>query len=204
MPANAFVSEIRLPRWNTLKPNPLDGASTELLNLPRLSVVEGSGLGGTSLINANVAIIPDREIFERTEWPRSLKYESLLPYYLRVGGYPASTRADTPAEVSALLRTHWALGGAGVVVGNPTPEAEALSPDELHEGQHRVRAHGLQFRFRVACQRFRPVEVASFRGNQRLRELRRNSPPEQAGLSAEPGGFGCGRDGQGFVRGHGG
>src|SRR6476661_7838665 len=51
----------------------------EILNYRDVSVIKGSGLGGTSLINANVAIIPNREIFERTEWPRSLKYDSLMP-----------------------------------------------------------------------------------------------------------------------------
>src|SRR5215471_20701687 len=35
----------------------------ELLNYPDISVIKGSGLGGTSLINANVAIKPDREVF---------------------------------------------------------------------------------------------------------------------------------------------
>ena len=43
-------------------PNPL--GLYELLNYPDISVIKGSGLGGTSLINANVAIVPDREVFE--------------------------------------------------------------------------------------------------------------------------------------------
>ena len=55
----------------------------EILNYRDISVVKGNGLGGTSLINANVAIVPDREIFERAEWPRSIKYDTLLPYYDR-------------------------------------------------------------------------------------------------------------------------
>ncbi|HVG19523.1 MAG TPA: GMC family oxidoreductase, partial [Blastocatellia bacterium] len=53
----------------------------EFLNYRDISVIKGSGLGGTSLINANVAIIPDREVFEQVDWPRSLGYDSLLPYY---------------------------------------------------------------------------------------------------------------------------
>jgi cholesterol oxidase len=53
----------------------------EFLNYRDISVIKGSGLGGTSLINANVAIVPDREVFEQVDWPRSLGYDSLLPYY---------------------------------------------------------------------------------------------------------------------------
>src|SRR3974377_1563398 len=43
----------------------------EFLNYPDISVIKGSGLGGTSLINANVAIIPDREVFEQFHWPQA-------------------------------------------------------------------------------------------------------------------------------------
>src|SRR5581483_11418456 len=53
----------------------------ELLNYPDISVLKGSGLGGTSLINANVAIVPDREVFEQFKWPSALDYDSLQPYY---------------------------------------------------------------------------------------------------------------------------
>ena len=35
----------------------------EFLNYKDISVIKGSGLGGTSLINANVAIVPDAEVF---------------------------------------------------------------------------------------------------------------------------------------------
>src|ERR1051325_9987995 len=55
----------------------------ELLNYRDISVIKGSGLGGTSLINANVAYVPDREVFEQAGWPKSLDYNSLLPYYDR-------------------------------------------------------------------------------------------------------------------------
>src|SRR5690242_4026951 len=53
----------------------------ELLNHPDISVIKGSGLGGTSLINANVAIRPDREVFEQFHWPASLTYDALKPFY---------------------------------------------------------------------------------------------------------------------------
>ena len=85
----------------------------EILNYRDISVVKGSGLGGTSLINANVAIVPNREIFERTEWPRSLKYDSLLPYYVRARDVLAAKphpRGRNLAKVKALNQRAQQLG----------------------------------------------------------------------------------------------
>jgi cholesterol oxidase len=53
----------------------------EFLNYPDISVIKASGLGGTSLINANVAIVPDREVFEQFHWPASITYDELAPFY---------------------------------------------------------------------------------------------------------------------------
>lgn len=54
---------------------------------PDIGVLMGSGLGGTSLVNANVAIRPDREVFEREQWPQALRTLSqngqLATYYDR-------------------------------------------------------------------------------------------------------------------------
>jgi pseudouridine-5'-phosphate glycosidase len=57
--------------------------------------------------------------------------DSFPTFYMRVGTCPASTRANTPAEVAALLAAHWTMDGAGVVVAQPTPDEAALTPDEL-------------------------------------------------------------------------
>src|ERR1035441_5470868 len=53
----------------------------ELPTPPDISVIKGSGLGGTSLINANVAIEPDQEVFEQFHWPASITLDELRPYY---------------------------------------------------------------------------------------------------------------------------
>jgi pseudouridine-5'-phosphate glycosidase len=57
--------------------------------------------------------------------------DSFPTFYMRVGNYPVPARANTPAEVAALLTAHWGMHGAGVVVAQPTPADAALSPDEL-------------------------------------------------------------------------
>lgn len=47
-----------------------------------ISVVSGSGLGGSSLINANVAIRADAEVFCQSVWPSALRDRAYLePYY---------------------------------------------------------------------------------------------------------------------------
>ncbi len=79
----------------------------ELLNYPDISVIKGSGLGGTSLINANVAIVPDREVFEQFHWPASITYDALQPYYQRARQALAANphpRALQLAKVQALDR----------------------------------------------------------------------------------------------------
>lgn len=49
-----------------------------------LDVIQGSGLGGTSLINASTAAIPDPEVFLSPKWPTALRnLTALMPYYLR-------------------------------------------------------------------------------------------------------------------------
>jgi cholesterol oxidase len=56
----------------------------EFLNYRDISVIKGSGLGGTSLINANVAIVPDEDVFKLANWPRTIQYNDMLGYYDRV------------------------------------------------------------------------------------------------------------------------
>ena len=57
--------------------------------------------------------------------------DSLPAFYQRPGGQPVSVRADRPPEAAALLAAHWGMGGAGVVVAQPTPAEVALFPDEV-------------------------------------------------------------------------
>ncbi len=85
----------------------------ELLNYNDISVIKGSGLGGTSLINANVAIVPDREVFEQLSWPGAITYDALLPHYQSAKQVLAANphpRALQLAKVQALERRAKELG----------------------------------------------------------------------------------------------
>ena len=85
----------------------------ELLNHPDISVLKGSGLGGTSLVNANVALIPDREVFDPAKWPSSITYDGMQDYYARAAKVLASgphPYALDLAKVQALDRRAKDLG----------------------------------------------------------------------------------------------
>jgi pseudouridine-5'-phosphate glycosidase len=56
---------------------------------------------------------------------------STLPrFYTAEGGPPVSARVESPGEAAEVARAHWALGGAGLVVGNP-PAQSLEDVDEL-------------------------------------------------------------------------
>lgn len=89
---------------------------TGLYDLPvfkDIGVLKGCGLGGTSLINANVAIIPDEEIFLQPDWPRSINRAVLQPYYKTAKAMLASRphpRATQLLKVQALERRAQEIG----------------------------------------------------------------------------------------------
>jgi cholesterol oxidase len=74
----------------------------EFVASPDFFVVQGNGLGGTSLANGNVLLIPQREVFE-TYWPTTIAQEQpfpLGPYYERVlamlGAVPYASQVSLP------------------------------------------------------------------------------------------------------------
>jgi pseudouridine-5'-phosphate glycosidase len=55
-------------------------------------------------------------------------------FYSRESGLAVDARADTPAEIAAIARAHWALGlETAVLVGNPPPAENALPPGVVAE-----------------------------------------------------------------------
>jgi cholesterol oxidase len=53
----------------------------EFVRNDQISVIKGSGLGGTSLVNANVAIRPEAVAFEQDCWPEAITLDVLKPFY---------------------------------------------------------------------------------------------------------------------------
>ncbi len=91
----AYAAEVRSDA------NPL--GLYEMLNYNDISVIKGNGLGGTSLVNANVAIVPDARTFGLTGWPAALTRDTLMPYYLRAKGVLAAGVHPEPKKLVKLM-----------------------------------------------------------------------------------------------------
>ncbi len=59
------------------------------------------------------------------------RVDTLPLFYAAEGGPPVSARVETAAEAAALAHAHWALGGAGLLLGRPPDES--LEVEELIE-----------------------------------------------------------------------
>lgn len=78
-----------------------------------IAVMKGCGLGGTSLVNANVAIIPDDDVFLQPNWPQSVNRPVLQTYYDQATKMLAPRphpRATQLAKVQALERRAKEIG----------------------------------------------------------------------------------------------
>ncbi len=79
-------------------------------------VVQGCGLGGTSLFNANVCLAPDDRVFDDAAWPAGVRMDrALLLGYARARGMLQPERLpDTanPLKIANLERSAAALGAA--------------------------------------------------------------------------------------------
>ena len=78
---------------------------------PDVNALVGCGLGGTSLINANVSLEARPEVFDREQWP--LRYEDLEPYYKRasrmLGATPYPERFPRLNKLDALAASARAM-----------------------------------------------------------------------------------------------
>lgn len=104
----------------------------DFLTFPDISVLKGCGLGGTSLINANVAIRPDEETFQQSAWPRTITRPALDRFYdmavdtLAAVPHPRSNpdHSDCLLKVKGLDRRAQEIGqrayGLDIVVNHQT------------------------------------------------------------------------------------
>tara|TARA_R110002049_G_scaffold2750_8_gene22260 strand:+ start:210691 stop:212583 length:1893 start_codon:yes stop_codon:yes gene_type:complete len=61
-----------------------------------VNVLSGNGLGGSSLINANVAIRPDRDCFSQKNWPARLRDRSVLDPYYDIASWELGVSVEPP------------------------------------------------------------------------------------------------------------
>ena len=59
--------------------------------------------------------------------------DAMPAFHARSSNLPVPYRVDSAEEVAAIARAHWALGGGGVLVVAPVPEAAALEFAPLEE-----------------------------------------------------------------------
>ena len=92
--------------------------SFDLRSGPDLDVLVGCGLGGTSLINAGVAVRPAPSVFDDDRWPEALRGRGgdvLAPYFHRaermLGVNPYPDGWPDLAKLDALAKVGAAIGG---------------------------------------------------------------------------------------------
>src|SRR5947209_3682158 len=68
--------------WDTLHPERKNGWF-DLRIFPHMMVAQGAGVGGGSLVYANVSVEPRPDIFQ-SGWPPEITFEELKPYYAAV------------------------------------------------------------------------------------------------------------------------
>jgi cholesterol oxidase len=115
----------------------------EFLTYKDISIIKGSGLGGTSLINANVAIIPDADLFDKAGWPKGVTYPVLQPYYERA----RATLAALPVPNAHNLRKVQALEKRAVQIGEHAQPLNVAVNFQI-DGPN---AHGVMQRRCIEC-----------------------------------------------------
>jgi pseudouridylate synthase len=104
--------------------------SADLVELSRTPVAVVCG-GARSILDLQRTA----EILESYSVPVVGYRTSMLPaFYIPISQTPVSARVDTPEAAAAMLRAHWDVGGAGLVLAQPAAQEIALQPDEFANG----------------------------------------------------------------------
>ena len=113
------------------KKNPL--GLFELYLCRDIDVLKGCGLGGGSLINASVAIRPDREAFEDPRWPAAVRRLAasgeLWRYYERAEGMLAAGHHPRALELTKVQRVAQRAGELTGAEFGPMPIAVNFTVD---------------------------------------------------------------------------
>jgi pseudouridine-5'-phosphate glycosidase len=116
-------------------PHPPD-VSADLGELARTPILVASA-GIKSLLDVPATL----ELLETLGVPVLGYRTDVLPlFYSATGGPPVPARVDSAAEAAAVARTHWELGGGGVLLAQPPPgslDAEPLIEEALAEAKRR-------------------------------------------------------------------
>lgn len=78
----------------------------------KIDVLQGSGVGGGSLVYFNVHIRTPKEIFEDPRWPKAIKRDVLNPYYDKAKDMLEAKPLTPPAELDMPKRTEAFLAAA--------------------------------------------------------------------------------------------
>jgi cholesterol oxidase len=92
----------------------------ELRFFSGVSAVVASGVGGGSLVYANIHIRPDADVFADERWPRTVNRASLDPYYDRV----AAALGISPVPTATPIPKRDALHAAALSLGKPVFDAD--------------------------------------------------------------------------------
>lgn len=89
----------------------------EFISFADINVFQGNGLGGGSLINANVAIRPEEEFFQQYEWPTEIEdliasgdiwgYFERVEAILKPGPHPGAVPPERPLRKVQAMDKHW-------------------------------------------------------------------------------------------------
>ena len=96
-----------------------------------LGAIVASGVGGGSLVYANINIRPDADVFEDPRWPKAIRRSTLDPYFDRV----AAMLGLAPAPPSLSLKKRDAFHKAASALGRDVFDPDqAVTWDSTREG----------------------------------------------------------------------
>jgi pseudouridine-5'-phosphate glycosidase len=87
-------------------------------------LARGQTLVVSSGVKSLLDVVATAELLETLGVPvLGYRTDELPQFYAAGGGPPVSARADSPADAAEIAAAHWALGGRGLLLANPTPDS---------------------------------------------------------------------------------